>query len=120
MSSIRSYTFTHLRQYYSVNIMQTRIFSILTIYETVDRGSNRKHNTLLFMTCCMRPYMPRPIVKGFDNKDHGIFSDTGSPKQHATWKTTWRLLIDILIRLKGPSITTNMRKVSLMLTFYSF
>ena len=45
---------------------------------------------------------------------------TGSPKKHETWKTTWGLLIDILIRMKGPSIETDMRNFSLMLTeFYS-
>ena len=33
-----------------------------------------------------------------------------------TWKTTWRLLTGILMRMKGPSIKINMRKFSVMLT----
>ena len=45
---------------------------------------------------------------------------TGSPKKHETWKTTWGLFIDILIRINGPSIKTNIRKICMILTeFYS-
>ena len=41
-------------------------------------------------------------------------------QKHETWKTTWGLLICILIRMIGLSIETNMRKVSVMLNeFYS-
>ena len=46
-------------------------------------------------------------------------ANTGSPKKHETWKTTWGLIIDLLIRMKGPSFKTNLRKISVMLTeFY--
>ena len=31
-----------------------------------------------------------------------ILYDTGSPKKHETWKTTWGFLIDLLIRIIGP------------------
>ena len=35
----------------------------------------------------------------------------GVPKKHETWKTTRGPLTDILIRMKGPSIKTNARKI---------
>ena len=44
---------------------------------------------------------------------------TGSPKKHETLKATWGLLMYILISMIEPSIKTNMRMVSVMLTeFY--
>ena len=42
---------------------------------------------------------------------------TESPKKHETWKTTRGLLINILIRMKGPSIETNTDKITVTLTF---
>ena len=33
-----------------------------------------------------------------------IFNHTGSLRKHETLKSTWRLLKDILERMKGPSI----------------
>ena len=43
---------------------------------------------------------------------------TESPKKNLTWKTTWGLLICILIRMKGPSIKTNTRKISVGFTVF--
>ena len=37
-------------------------------------------------------------------------------QKHETWKTTWRFLMDILTRMKGPSIKTNMRTIRVILT----
>ena len=37
---------------------------------------------------------------------------TGSPKKHESWNTTWKLLTDILERIKGPSNKTDMLKIS--------
>ena len=45
-----------------------------------------------------------------------IYIYAGSPKKHETWKTTCGILIYILIRMKGPSIETNMRKMCVILT----
>ena len=49
----------------------------------------------------------------FINKQ-SIYLPTGTPKKYETWKTTWVLLI----RLMGPSIKTNMRKISVILTVF--
>ena len=48
----------------------------------------------------------------------GRFYATGSPKKHENWKTTWGLLIDILIRMKSPSIKTNIQKNGVMITVF--
>ena len=45
---------------------------------------------------------------------------TGSPKKHETWRKSLGLLTDILERMKGHSIKTNMPTISVMLLeFYS-
>ena len=49
------------------------------------------------------------------NITHG---ETRSPKKHETWKMTWGCLIDILIRMKGPSIKINMRKMNVRFTVF--
>ena len=43
---------------------------------------------------------------------------TGRHKKHETWKTTWWLLIDLLLSVKSPSVKTNMRKISVMFTVF--
>ena len=50
------------------------------------------------------------LKRHIKSKHEGVIQ--GVPKKHETWKTTWELWIDILIRLKGPSIKTNIWKIS--------
>ena len=52
-------------------------------------------------------------------KSIGNGQSTGSPKKHENWKTTWGTLTEILERMKGHSIKSNMRKMCvLLLEFY--
>ena len=50
------------------------------------------------------------------------YLSTGSPKKHENWKTTQRLVklvTNMSEEIKGPSVNTNMRKISgVLIEFY--
>ena len=65
----------------------------------------------------METELPRQEFKIWKHKLYQIWCfyikwyPTGSPKKHDNWKTTWRLLTEILERMTGSSIKPTMWKL---------